>query len=1443
MTDDNPIVQRAWRLAPKQLEVLDSHINKLLEAGVIYPCHDSNYSAVCVLVKKPGRSNELRVTTDFRRLNVKCLKHAFMSPTAKELFTMTDGADTFSVVDVHSAFYCMEVRKEDQHKLCFATPHRGNFAYARMAQGFCNSPAWLGAGFLKMLMEPIPGPCDEFPDDVGPRELWGKPAMSNLCCHFVDDICIFGKAKYHAGSVRFVFKLMQKCNLSLRPDKFSLGQKQVKYLGVQLCAENGNTVLRVDPGKVKALHEAPKPTDVPGVRRFMGQITYHRDWIKHFSSRTKIMTDLLKKGVKFEWTETHDAEYDDILKELTSDTCLHVFSWSADVVLQTDACATGFGAHLINVMPDGTRKTICYANKRLNDTEAKRCARDLECGALCWGVSKFRPFLLHKPWVAKGDHQPLLWLKQYSGNNRRLYNYSLCLSDYDFTYKWVPCRTLDTADYCSRHPGPLSTEVDPHHPDQGIDPECGTDMVSNPIGDGCNLIPSQAPQVDVSERTKPKVWARSSGIHQVTSKVAPIKSVHVVFHRPDKNGRTEVLVGKETKFGRRGQLNVPGGKSEEGETPMEAAKREAREEAGVELGFYRLGTPSKLRLTNKNVEYGTHIFLVSLEAGQDVTHLPRGEGRNPLSDVRWRRVSELTDNFNTSQVLRWACQQRLVENHRPAYVEPSQVRPPYFAPYYGRDVLCKCKPKCDPAGSDTDHGRAGYQCKSVHDNVTAHRGLYTEKQRWGQVVGIDSMATAHAADLTVTVAAAGTTKRDVQVAKLHAQRTGIDTIPTWQEWWKGARSDDPQSDGSGMDVLAVTANICVISRTRFSTVKQTAKQSSQPPTLMETIPEMAKLLQPRVVMVEVMPVQSSQRMHKPAGDQHYELEKALHAIGYNVDARYVNGAEVGGLISEQTYWIVAHKVEETAMEWPVELEQLGGLQHILQTNADVRLRRDDYTKTRPKFTGMFQAEKVGYSQGGGTRRDRDVHSYTHPLPPIEKYYDPITRENGGGCITEPKGGARVMTQTELMAGKGLTKAVSDQLREWPGADVQPIIASTPCVTTRTAIYGGVLKLVELGGVCKMETRWGDQPTPASACHKTRMSNDHYVHGCIATRQCNYTINGVLQHTTMPSFREIRHVQRKDPKLVQLHQYIVDSLKNPNYDACTKDTTKLKAAARMKLDPEYRRYAEYFRISDGAIMFRDELNDEWLTDAIVLPESLVNTAMEAFHDSGYGGHLGAHKTKVAMQERVWFPHLGRRVKDYCTQCGARAQAKVSKAQHAGAMKSPLYCEQFEYWAMDLQGAYLPGADGMKYHMHMVDLTTHYNVSIAIPDKNAKTVSDALHEHLILKFGAPKTILSDLGTEFTAEITQELLKSYGVKCLHSTAAHPTGNALVERGHRVYNAIMRTLLHKYGMDWTATLPYACWCLNAHAISGTNISPYEMVFGKKPMDPNTANVTRSNV
>ena len=131
-----------------------------------------------------------------------------------------------------------------------------------------------------------------------------------------------------------------------------------------------------------------------------------------------------------------------------------------------------------------------------------------------------------------------------------------------------------------------------------------------------------------------------------------------------------------------------------------------------------------------------------------------------------------------------------------------------------------------------------------------------------------------------------------------------------------------------------------------------------------------------------------------------------------------------------------------------------------------------------------------------------------------------------------------------------------------------------------------------------------------------------------------------------------------------------------------------------------------------------------------------------------------------------------------------------------------------------------------------------MSVALPDKKAATVALAIHEHVVLNgpTTCPQKLISDNGSEFVNAIADEMCKQFGIKHLRATPYHPTGNAFVERPHRTYNSIMRTFLHKYGKEFDETLPYACRALNTHAFDGTTVSPYELVFGMKPIDPNSA-------
>jgi hypothetical protein len=61
--------------------------------------------------------------------------------------------------------------------------------------------------------------------------------------------------------------------------------------------------ISVDPDKIQEVMDWKPPTTVRQIRSFLGLAGYYRRFIPDFSRIAKTMTELLKKGVKYEWTK------------------------------------------------------------------------------------------------------------------------------------------------------------------------------------------------------------------------------------------------------------------------------------------------------------------------------------------------------------------------------------------------------------------------------------------------------------------------------------------------------------------------------------------------------------------------------------------------------------------------------------------------------------------------------------------------------------------------------------------------------------------------------------------------------------------------------------------------------------------------------------------------------------------------------------------------------------------------------------------------------------------------------------------------------------------------------------------------------------------------------------------------------------------------------------
>ena len=90
--------------------------------------------------------------------------------------------------------------------------------------------------------------------------------------------------------------------------------KQVAFLGHIVSAED----ITMYPAKVEAITKWPRPTTVTEVRSFLGLAGYYRRFVEGFSKLALPLTQLMRKGEKFEWTDEREKSFEELKRMLVS---------------------------------------------------------------------------------------------------------------------------------------------------------------------------------------------------------------------------------------------------------------------------------------------------------------------------------------------------------------------------------------------------------------------------------------------------------------------------------------------------------------------------------------------------------------------------------------------------------------------------------------------------------------------------------------------------------------------------------------------------------------------------------------------------------------------------------------------------------------------------------------------------------------------------------------------------------------------------------------------------------------------------------------------------------------------------------------------------------------------------------------------------------------------
>ena len=126
---------------------------------------------------------------------------------------------------------------------------------------------------------------------------------------FIDDILIYSKSQEdHEKHLRIVLQTLRDKQLYAKLKKYEFWLAQISFLG-HVISKAG---ISVDPKKIEAIVNWERPKAVSEIRSFLGLAGYYRRFIEDFSKISGPLTNLTRKAVKFEWTNTYDHNFKEL---------------------------------------------------------------------------------------------------------------------------------------------------------------------------------------------------------------------------------------------------------------------------------------------------------------------------------------------------------------------------------------------------------------------------------------------------------------------------------------------------------------------------------------------------------------------------------------------------------------------------------------------------------------------------------------------------------------------------------------------------------------------------------------------------------------------------------------------------------------------------------------------------------------------------------------------------------------------------------------------------------------------------------------------------------------------------------------------------------------------------------------------------------------------------
>nr|XP_060610688.1 LOW QUALITY PROTEIN: uncharacterized protein LOC132761625 [Anolis sagrei ordinatus] len=440
-----PVSLKQYPIPRPAIKGIQKHLDRLWQHGIITKCQ-SPWNTPLLPVKKPGTTDDFRPVQDLREVNKATVTLHPVVPNPYVILGLIPAEAThFTVLDLKDAFFSIRLAPQSQLLFAFewedpATGAKQQYSWARLPQGFKNSPTIFGTSLAKDL--------EDFHSD----------SEKTVLLQYVDDLLLASTSMEESwGATKQLLQLLCHKGYKVSRTNAQLCKTEVKYLGFQI--KQGFRSLGTE--RKQAICQIPVPTTRKRVREFLGAAGFCRLWIPGYAVLARPLYQVTKGGEKepFKWTQEQDEAFQQIKSALMTAPALGLPDVTKPFTLyvaEKEGVAIGVLTQTLGFWP----RPVAYLSKQL-DMVAKGwppCLRAVAAAALV--AEEAQKLTLGQDLTIKAPHE-VVTLLEHKGHHwlttSRMLKYQTLLCENPHI-KVQQCTTLNPATLL-----PIDPHMEKHH--------------------------------------------------------------------------------------------------------------------------------------------------------------------------------------------------------------------------------------------------------------------------------------------------------------------------------------------------------------------------------------------------------------------------------------------------------------------------------------------------------------------------------------------------------------------------------------------------------------------------------------------------------------------------------------------------------------------------------------------------------------------------------------------------------------------------------------------------------------------------------------------------------------------------------------------------------------------------------------------------------------------